>query len=191
MAPRCVGIPACPPASIAGETCLYDFGPWNLLIPKAERTGLMLLGHQDFGSGLQVFTEIGAQHNTSFAQGAPTPLDETALMTVPVNHPNNPFPGATSIDISRYRTVDAGPRQWDIETDNLRGVLGVRGSIAEMEMGSRRSAGAQRIGSVGRSLAGLGANGFSAERRSTRSATTRSAACRTRSRRSKPSRRTW
>ncbi len=91
----------------------------------------MLLGHQNFGNGLQVFTEIAAQHNTSFAQGAPTPLDETALMTVPVNHPNNPFPGATSIDISRYRTVDAGPRQWDIETDNLRGVLGLRGSFAK------------------------------------------------------------
>ncbi|HVF18193.1 MAG TPA: TonB-dependent receptor plug domain-containing protein, partial [Steroidobacteraceae bacterium] len=31
--------PACPPASSAGSTCLYDFGPWNVLIPEAERTG--------------------------------------------------------------------------------------------------------------------------------------------------------
>jgi len=121
--------PACPADSIAGETCLYDFGPFNLLIPKAERTGLLLLGHQKIGRGMEVFTEIAAQHNTSFAQGAPTPLDETALMTVPANHPNNPFPGATTIDIGRYRTVDAGARQWDIETDNLRGVLGLRGSL--------------------------------------------------------------
>ncbi len=121
--------PACPPGSIAGETCVYDFGRFNLLIPEAERTGLMLLAHQDIGRGMEVFTEIGVQHNTSFAQGAPTPLDETANMTVPANHPNNPFPGATSIGISRYRTVDAGARQWDIETDNLRGVLGLRGSL--------------------------------------------------------------
>jgi outer membrane receptor protein involved in Fe transport len=123
--------PACPSDSIAGETCLYDFGVWNLLIPEAERTGLMLLAHQDVGGGIEFFTEIAAQHNTSVAQGAPTPLDETANMTVPANHPNNPFPGATTIGIGRYRTVDAGPRQWDIETDNLRGVLGLRGSLGQ------------------------------------------------------------
>jgi len=123
--------PGCPPGSIAGQTCLFDFGPFNLLIPKAERTGLMMLAHQGFGSNVELFTEIAVQHNTSAAQGAPTPLDETALLTVPTTHPNNPFPGATSIAIGRYRTVDAGARQWDIETDNLRVVLGLRGEIAD------------------------------------------------------------
>lgn len=121
--------PACPAGSVAGQTCLYDFGPWNLLIPEAERTGLMLLAHQDIGSAMEVFTEIGVQHNNSIAQGAPTPLDETAGLTVPVNHPNNPYVGATSIGVGRYRTVDAGARQWDIESDNLRGVLGLRGTF--------------------------------------------------------------
>src|SRR5262245_36494220 len=29
--------PACPPDRQAGATCLYDYGPWNLLIPEAER----------------------------------------------------------------------------------------------------------------------------------------------------------
>jgi outer membrane receptor protein involved in Fe transport len=126
--------PACPADRIGGakhDICLYDYGPWNLLIPRAERTGLMLLGHQNIPFGMEVFTEIAAQHNTSFAQGAPTPLDDQALLTVPVTHPNNPFPGATSILIGRYRTVDAGPRQWNIETDNLRGVLGLRGSLLD------------------------------------------------------------
>ncbi|MGE3667062.1 MAG: TonB-dependent receptor plug domain-containing protein, partial [Steroidobacteraceae bacterium] len=121
--------PACPAGSIAGQTCLYDYGPWNLLIPKAERTGLMLLGHQALGSGVELFTEIGVQHNNSFAQGAPTPLDESAGLTVPVTHPNNPFAGATTILLGRYRTVDAGPRQWDIESDNLRAVVGLRGKF--------------------------------------------------------------
>lgn len=122
--------PACPTANRAGQTCLYDFGVWNLLIPEAERTGFMLLGHQDLGGEFELFGELAIQHNTSIAQGAPTPLDESAGLTAPVTHPNNPFPGATSIQIGRYRTVDAGPRQWDIETDNLRGVLGLRGEIA-------------------------------------------------------------
>lgn len=124
--------PACPPGSIAGQTCVYDFGVWNLLIPEAERTGAMLMGHRKLGAtGIEAFTEIAFQHNTSIAQGAPTPLDESAGLTVPVNFPGQPFPGATAIGIGRYRTVDAGPRRWDIQTDNLRGVLGLRGKVGE------------------------------------------------------------
>jgi outer membrane receptor for ferrienterochelin and colicin len=121
--------PACPPASSAGSTCVYDFGPWNVLIPEAERTGLLITAHQDLAAGVEVFAEVAAQHNNSFVQGAPTPLDEAAGLTVPVTHPNNPFTGATAIDIGRYRTVDVGPRQYDVETNNLRGVLGLRGDL--------------------------------------------------------------
>jgi iron complex outermembrane receptor protein len=120
--------PACPPERNVG-VCLFDYGPFNVLIPEAERTGLMVLGHTDLGAGIQFFTEIAAQHNNSIAQGAPTPLDEGAGLTVPTTHPDNPFPGATTIDILRYRTVDAGARQWDISTDNLRGVFGFRGEF--------------------------------------------------------------
>lgn len=121
--------PGCPADSIAGQTCLYDYGPWNVLTPASERVGLMFLGSRPIGNNVELFTEIGVQHNTSFAQGAPTPLDEGAGLTVPVNHPNNPFVGATDIDIGRYRTVDAGARIWDIETDNLRAVFGLRGTM--------------------------------------------------------------
>lgn len=122
--------PACPPGSTAGQTCVYDYGVWNLLVPEAERTGAILLGQQKFGdTGIEAFTEFAFQHNNSVAQGAPTPLDESAGLTVPANFPGQPFPGATAISIGRYRTVDAGPRQWDIQTDNLRGVVGLRGKI--------------------------------------------------------------
>lgn len=125
--------PACPAGSIAGQTCVYDFGIWNLLIPEAERSGLLMLAHQDIGGGAELFVELAAQHNNSIAQGAPTPLDEGAALTVPVTHPNNPFAGAATIGISRYRTVDAGPRRWDISTDNLRGVVGVRGKLDDWD----------------------------------------------------------
>ena len=133
--------PACPPGDVSGQTCLYDFGIWNLLIPEAERTGVMLLAHQEVGGGVEVFTELALQHNNSIAQGAPTPLDETANMTVPITNPGNPYPDATHIDIGRYRTVDAGARQWDITTDNLRGVLGLRGSISgwDWEVSAQRA----------------------------------------------------
>jgi outer membrane receptor protein involved in Fe transport len=123
--------PSCPADRVAGASCLYDYGPWNLLQPESERTGLMLLGRKGFGN-VEFFTEFAAQHNTSIAQGAPTPLDDQAGLTVPVTHPNNPFTNATGvIGVRRLRTVDAGPRQWNIETDNLRLVLGLRGKLME------------------------------------------------------------
>jgi outer membrane receptor protein involved in Fe transport len=128
--------PACPPGDIAGatgNTCVYDFGIWNLLVPEAERGGLMMMAHQDFGNGAQLFVELAAQHNNSKAQGAPTPLDEGAGLTVPTTNPGNPYVGATTLGISRYRTVDAGPRTWHIETDNLRGVVGVRGEFGDWD----------------------------------------------------------
>ena len=125
--------PACPADQINETVCVYDFGPWNVLIPEAERTGFMLTAHQGVGGGMEVFGEMQYQHNNSFAQGAPTPLDESAALTVPADHPNSPFAGATTIDIGRYRTVDAGGRQWDIETDNVRGLVGLRGEIADWD----------------------------------------------------------
>ncbi len=119
--------PACPADRIAGQTCLYDYGPWNLLIPESERTGLLVQGYKGIGAGVEVFTEISVQHNRSIAQGAPTPLDETAGLTLN-DHPDDPF-GGNAVGISRFRTVDAGARQWSIDTDNLRGVIGLRGSL--------------------------------------------------------------
>ncbi|MFN4289972.1 MAG: TonB-dependent receptor plug domain-containing protein [Permianibacter sp.] len=125
--------PGCAAENVAGAICVYDYGPWNVLTPAAERVGVMLIGNRQVGSNLELFTEIGVQHNKSFAQGAPTPLDGDAQLTVPTSHPNNPFAGATTIDILRFRTVDAGARRWDIETDNLRAVLGARGNIGDWD----------------------------------------------------------
>ncbi|SEA19168.1 TonB-dependent receptor [Microbulbifer marinus] len=125
--------PGCPAGSAFGQTCVYDYGPWTLLTPEAERTGMLMLGHSQLTDSVEFFSEIAVQHNTSIAQGAPTPLDEDAGLTVPITHPNNPFTGASSIDVGRYRTVDAGARQWSIETDNLRGVFGLRGSVADWD----------------------------------------------------------
>jgi iron complex outermembrane recepter protein len=137
-----VADPACPPASLrAGvdddgrpfTACRYDFGIWAVLIPEAERTGVTVLGHQALGGDVELFGELAVQHNNSFVQGAPTPLDGGAGLIVPVNHPGNPFDNDITGDIvvAAFRTEDAGPRQFDVETDNLRGVLGLRGSVGE------------------------------------------------------------
>lgn len=123
--------PDCPPAQVSEDVCVYDYGPWTLLTPEAERTGVMMLGNTQLTDRVEFFTELAFQHNTSIAQGAPTPLDSDAGLTVPADHPQNPFNSSADLAIYRYRTVDVGARQWDIETDNLRGVFGLRGSVSD------------------------------------------------------------
>ncbi len=101
------------------------------MIPEAERIGAIGQFEYHLSDSLTAFLELAAQHNTSKAGGAATPLDETAGLTVPGSHPNNPF--GQDIDIGRFRTVDAGPRRWDIESDSLRLVAGLRGSFKEWD----------------------------------------------------------
>jgi iron complex outermembrane receptor protein len=131
--------PNCP-ADRATSTgsCVFDYGPYNLTIPTSERVGA--IGQFDYilGDDLTAFLELSVQHNTSEAGGAPTPLDEKAKMTVPGTHPNNPF--GQDIDIGRYRTVDAGARRWDIESDTMRVVAGLRGVVNDWdwEMSAQR-----------------------------------------------------
>jgi outer membrane receptor protein involved in Fe transport len=126
--------PSCPPERSGGANCFFDYGPYGLLTPEAERSGLLVLGHRDMGADVQLFMEFAAQHNSSTAQGAPTPLDGDAGLTVPITHPDNPFPTATGvIGIRRYRTVDAGPRQWDIQSDSLRALVGLRGKFNDWD----------------------------------------------------------
>jgi outer membrane receptor protein involved in Fe transport len=125
--------PTCPPARQgAGGNCFFDYGPFNIITPAAERSGLVVLARRQFGD-VELFAEFGAQHNRSEAQGAPTPLDGDAGLTVPATHPDNPFATVNTIGIRRFRTVDAGPRQWDIETDNLRALVGLRGAFGDWD----------------------------------------------------------
>ncbi|WP_151173003.1 TonB-dependent receptor [Pseudoalteromonas ruthenica] len=124
--------PNCPPESAtASGSCLFDYGPYGFITPPAERVGAIAQFDYNFDNDITAFLEIAAQHNTSEAGGAPTPLDEDAGLTVPGSHPNNPF--GQDIEIGRYRTVDAGPRRWDIESDTLRFVAGLRGVINDWD----------------------------------------------------------
>ncbi len=123
--------PGCPAGSIAGQTCVYDYGPASIAIPAAERLGAILNLSRKLDGDIKIFSEIAVQHNTSTAGGAATPLDEGAGLTVPGSHPNNPW--KKDIQIGRYRTVDAGNRRWDITSDTLRLLAGIRGSFNNWE----------------------------------------------------------
>lgn len=134
--------PAC---SNAGAQCVYDYGPLSIAVPEAERVGLILNTFRDIGNDVEVFAEFAAQHNISTAGGAATPLDRTAGLKVSANHPNNPWKKDVLID--RFRTVDAGPRRWDITSDSLRALVGVRGKTDkydwEVSAAKSRSAASQ------------------------------------------------
>jgi len=119
--------PGCPPERAFGQTCVFDYGPFGMTVPAAERVGAIFQGSQQLTTGIQGYVELAVQHNRSQASGAPTPLDGDAGLTVPASHPNNPF--GEDIAINRFRTVDAGPRVWDIESDSLRLVVGLRGQL--------------------------------------------------------------
>jgi len=122
--------PDCPAENATSSgSCLFDYGPFGYIAPESERVGAISQFEYNFDNGITGFLEMAVQHNTSVAAGAPTPLDEDAGLTVPASHPNNPF--GEDIQIGRYRTVDAGARQWDIESDTLRFVAGLRGEIKE------------------------------------------------------------
>lgn len=129
--------PTCPADRLTDpappNVCLFDYGPFNVLTPESERTGLLILANKGLGADLELFTEITVQHNESIAQGAPTPLDASAGLTVPATHPNNPFTTVNTMDVFRFRPVDANPRQWDIETDNLRLLAGIRGEFGKWD----------------------------------------------------------
>lgn len=120
--------PDCPAdKATASGSCLFDYGPYGYISPASERIGAISQFEYRFDNAITSFLEMAIQHNSSVAAGAPTPLDEDAGLTVPASHPNNPF--GEDIAIGRYRTVDAGARQWDIESDTLRLVAGLRGEI--------------------------------------------------------------
>lgn len=119
--------PDCPEDSTFGVSCVYEYGPFAMTIPESERVGAMILAHRRLSNNVEAYVEFNAQHNRSKAGGAATPLDADAGLTVSADHPNNPF--GEDLLINRHRTVDAGPRIWDIESDTLRLVAGLRGEI--------------------------------------------------------------
>ncbi|RUO72461.1 TonB-dependent receptor [Pseudidiomarina sediminum] len=119
--------PGCPAENALGSTCVYDYGPHAMALPPAERLGALVLMNRQLNSSIEGYMEFSAQHNTSMAGGAATPLDLDAGLYVPADHPNNPF--GERVDINRYRTVDAGNRVWSIESDTFRLVGGLRGMV--------------------------------------------------------------
>jgi iron complex outermembrane receptor protein len=110
-------------AILGVPTCAYDFASDNWLLPKTERLGAFARGVFDFTSNLSAFAELGYTKNVTNQSAAPTP----GSFPIPAANPSNPFGANVS---ALFRMTEVGPRLNEIETENTRMVLGLRGSTA-------------------------------------------------------------
>jgi len=122
----------CPPSLVAthpilaGNTCLYDYATDNWLIPKTERIGLFARGVFEFSPTLQAFAEAGYTNNVTNQSAAATP----GGFAVPAANPSNPF-GQSAFVL--YRTLEAGQRLNEIDSENTRAVLGLKGTAGKFD----------------------------------------------------------
>ncbi|GAA5187021.1 TonB-dependent receptor [Ferrimonas gelatinilytica] len=128
--------PNCPADLTVGPYCRYDYAPFMTSVPETERVGLMVLQSYEITDTTTFFGELSYQHNNTVVKGAASPsfsefymLADNPLFTS--GTAVNPFPGE---DITmRRRLTEAGNRLKKVETDNARGVFGVKGSISDWD----------------------------------------------------------
>ncbi|GAB1489276.1 TonB-dependent receptor [Opitutaceae bacterium] len=116
-------------ADLSPGTARFDRGPYQVLLPEAERSGLMVLGRVSLHERWDAFVESYARRTDTRFELSPAPIqgDEQGIK-VPAQNPFNPF-GADAF--FRYRMSEAGARTQEIRTDSARIVAGVRGALGD------------------------------------------------------------
>ncbi len=104
--------------------CLFDPNT-EIVVPSAERTGLMALVDHELTPNLTLHIE--ASYLFSEAEGRRDSVPWTGGV-FPANNPWNPFGQNVSAD---YRFSESGPRTDVIETENIRTVLALEGEFGE------------------------------------------------------------
>ena len=124
--------PRCPPGSIDGPFCVFDFAPYNTLIPKAERTGMSAAFEHEINSGMSVFANATYMHSESKRSLAPAPT----AFNVNGTNPNNPSPGDDLLVI--YRLLELDSRVDEFKTNAYNLVAGLEGTVGlwEWELGA-------------------------------------------------------
>jgi iron complex outermembrane receptor protein len=115
--------PRCPPGSIDGPFCVFDFAPYNTLIPKAERTGMTAAFEHEISNSMSVFARAMYTHSKSERSLAPAPT----AFTVDGTNPNNPSPGDDLLVI--YRLLELNPRVDEFKTDAYNLLAGLDGTV--------------------------------------------------------------
>lgn len=122
--------PRCPPDRInpdRGPFCLYDFAPWNTLIPEVQRLGVAASGDYEIMEGISFFAGGNYTHSDSKRDLAPS----TGLFSVSGDNPNTIFPGEDVGVI--YRLLELGPRRDKFQTDAYNLLAGFRGTFRDWD----------------------------------------------------------
>ena len=121
---------------------LYNYGPLNYFQRPSERYGFSAFAHYAVGENATIYSEASFHDDHTVAQIAPSGLFG---VNATVNY-DNPFlsqawrtelglaaPGDTADVFILRRNVEGGGRQDDIRHTSYRGVLGLRGSIGNVD----------------------------------------------------------
>jgi iron complex outermembrane receptor protein len=121
--------PRCPPGSVSGPFCLYDFAPWVTLIPEVKRTSVAANGSFEINEGLSAFAS--AMFMSSDSERDIAPVGIPPELFVGADNPNNIYPGSDLL--VAYRFLELGPRRDRFETDTYNIVGGLNGTFNDWD----------------------------------------------------------
>lgn len=116
----------------AGTVCRFNYKQYDGLITGIEQLGATLSGRYEIKANLSLFGDLLYSDRQSENNQAPAPIQGsplietyTGLPYVPADHPNNPF--GTDGEL-RARILDAGTRDYSVDSKAYRLVAGVEGA---------------------------------------------------------------
>lgn len=143
--------PACPPESISGAVCRFNFNDFINAFPKSTRGGITAFINHNVTDDINLYVDASFTSSRSVNIAAPAPFtihgaggslpllspERVALSTIfgapraliiPVDNPGN-FLGEEFALL--YRPTDLGPRTGEIQSDNYRIVAGLQGAFLD------------------------------------------------------------
>ena len=130
----------CAPGAIkdANNVCRFDLVPRTIVEPESKRDSFYSRGQYEFAGGMTAFGELGFTKIKTTYWGNPQvygdfgPWYNASTQSLvglpevlPVGHPNNPF--STPV-LYRHRFVEVGNTDQISESENWRGVAGIKGT---------------------------------------------------------------
>ena len=120
-----------------GTLCRYDNIARAEIVPKSSRESIFTRGTIDITGSTQAFAEFGYTHNNVYFLGTPVQIGQgnaatfnastlraqPAVTTLPIGHPNNPFPQAT---LFRGRFDAVGNQDNEVDGKTTRALVGAK-----------------------------------------------------------------
>ena len=127
----------CPPQNqrvVGGVTrCTLDTFDYNTMIPKATRDSLFARGNFQISGNLSAFAELGLSRSDYTYQFDPQFYYNTGAATLLTS--GAPYGIAGDVELI-YRAGDLGPRKYKVLSDELRLLVGLKGSMGGWDFDS-------------------------------------------------------